>query len=31
MYDFKGFYNKFIKVLLKGYDRGRQRIDDETE
>lgn len=27
MDNFKGFCNKFLKVLSKGYDRGRQLID----
>lgn len=31
MYSFKGFYNRFLKVLLKAYDGGRQHVDDETE
>lgn len=31
MYNFKEFLNKFLNVVLKGYDGGRQCIDDETE
>lgn len=30
-YSFKGFFNKFLKILLKDCDRGRQHIDHETE
>lgn len=31
MYSFKSFNNRYLKVLLKAYDRGRQHVDDETE